>query len=105
VWDVINGAELACHRVGEMGGLRIAWSPDGRWIACGGVQGNVLVYDAETYRLAAWFDHESSVIALAFLSDGSTIFSADSRQGAWFRDMHGIAPPRRLGSTGSFDPR
>ncbi|PTB63658.1 hypothetical protein BBK36DRAFT_1179956, partial [Trichoderma citrinoviride] len=80
IWDV---ASAACLQTLD-GGTRIesaTFSPDGRWIATGGLQGNILIWEWKGgTRLSALTGHISSVSSLAFTQDGAWLASA-SRDG------------------------
>ncbi|MBZ0297258.1 MAG: WD40 repeat domain-containing protein [Anaerolineae bacterium] len=58
------------HRDGTTG---IAFSPDGRLFASGGMDGLVNVGDLKTGRLVASFEHQAQVRGLAFHPDGDRI--------------------------------
>lgn len=58
------------HRDGTTG---IAFSPDGRLFASGGMDGLVHVGDLQTGRLVASFEHQAQVRGLAFHPDGERI--------------------------------
>ncbi|NQT11260.1 MAG: protein kinase, partial [Planctomycetes bacterium] len=55
----------------------VAWSPEGRWIACGTRTGSVRLYDAHTLKLAhLLIGHRHGVTALAWHPDGKRLASA-----------------------------
>lgn len=54
----------------------LKWSPDGQYVALGGPQNEVLLYDVKTRKLVHSFEgHEGEVSAIAFNSDGSWLIS------------------------------
>lgn len=63
-------ATLKGHRDGTTG---IAFSPDGRLLATGGMDGMVRVGNLTTKRLVCTLEHQAQVRGLAFSPDGETI--------------------------------
>lgn len=54
----------------------LTWSPDGKYLASGGIDKQVLVWDIPNKVLIAEFaDHGSMVCALAFSRDGEVLAS------------------------------
>jgi WD40 repeat protein len=76
-WDLAGGElrrEVAGPRMG-VGGL--ALSPDGKWLAAGGLDGSVYLHDLATGQVAQWGDrHTGAVFGLAFSADGQLLDSA-----------------------------
>lgn len=76
LWDVATGSqrqlEVAASRVEAL-----AWSPDGRRLATGYVDGSVRLWDLNTSRATqAGTPHALAVSSLAFSPDGKTLASA-----------------------------
>jgi RNA polymerase sigma factor (sigma-70 family) len=84
-WDVVARKEIIREPPPGSGWPRhgtavsaVAYSPDGRFLATGGMDGAVILYDAETWQLIRMY-HESlkgliwSVMAVAFSPDGGTL--------------------------------
>ena len=65
-------------RPGEMPSL--AWSPDGRWIACGSEGAYFRVWDSETGELA-WYSPVEGVSKVAFSADGAHIVAMKKKSG------------------------
>ncbi|MBX2796371.1 MAG: AAA-like domain-containing protein [Myxococcales bacterium] len=73
--------------------LDLDLSPDGGWIATGGDENHVMLWDAATARpLGRFLQHEGSVRHVAFCGDGRTVVSAsdDRTVGIW-RAFGGLA--------------
>jgi eukaryotic-like serine/threonine-protein kinase len=57
--------------------LTVAWSPDGRKLALGGMQpGSLVVCDTDLKRLLAYNGHTGAISSLAWSPDGRTVASA-----------------------------
>jgi len=82
-----SGAEaesytLLPRRVHPGGTLAVVWSQDGKYIATGGVDRTICLWDAESMvPLARWQAHDGSVSCLAFSSDSSMLASGSLQNG------------------------
>jgi WD40 repeat protein len=76
VWDARTGRELFTWRGGTNGLSCVAFSPDGKHLACGGDQ-SVAVWDAQSgERLLNFWAHDDSVAAVTFSPDGRRLATA-----------------------------
>ncbi|MFJ2738297.1 WD40 repeat domain-containing serine/threonine protein kinase [Streptomyces sp. NPDC087440] len=72
---------------------RLAFSPDGRTLAGGGLNGEVLLWDLTSRRLTATLKgHASSILSLVFSPDGETLYSGGLDQTLRHWDMRTRAP-------------
>ena len=92
VWDSTSGEELAVldgHGEGSVGGiffgvLSAAFSPDGQYIATGGVDGGVQLWDAATYqpvRTLVVHPDRPGVTRIAFSPDGRLLAASTANLG------------------------
>jgi serine/threonine protein kinase/WD40 repeat protein len=74
--DAETGREMGVW-MGHTGNVNmLAVSPDGRWLASGGEDRTIRIWEVATGReLARWEAHQSEVTALIFSPDGNTLIS------------------------------
>jgi WD40 repeat protein len=77
LWDTANWKPRALRAQTEAGGLLcVAISPDGKWIAGGGIDHAVHVWSAGTLQhQVAYIGHDGEVCSVAFSPDGKTLAS------------------------------
>ena len=78
IWE--SGSGQLAHQLGRNSSvLSLAWSPDGRLIASGGVDaaGAIYIWDARTGESLPILYHRSSIHFLEWLPDGKQLISAD----------------------------
>jgi WD40 repeat protein len=79
VWEVDPQATLPALRGHTRAIYPVAYSPDGRWIASGGWDGAVRLWDAATGEPCATLAHPVVVHGLAFTPDGMGLVSGSDR--------------------------
>ncbi len=62
------------RQVGSLGGWRMAWSPDGRWIVTGDDTG-VLIYEVESKKLTRTIPLEGGLLGVQFSTDGKVLLA------------------------------
>jgi WD40 repeat protein/tetratricopeptide (TPR) repeat protein len=78
VWDsTVDGDTMGFGWLNKESGLRIAQSPDGRWLATAGDKAKVVLWDPQTGQSVRTFEgHIGKVEVLAFSPDGRRLLSA-----------------------------
>jgi hypothetical protein len=73
----LRGADLTGVRMEEMGAIRcVAWSPDGRYLASGGRDTKVRIWDTQTWKeIAVLGRHRDVVWGICWSSEGERIAS------------------------------
>jgi WD40 repeat protein/serine/threonine protein kinase len=97
LYDTSSGEERANLAADFESGGRLAFSPDGKWLATGGDERVVRIWDTATGKpLSECRGHTSKVLSLAFRQDGSRLLSAghDGTVRQWdVRSGHEVEPP------------
>jgi RNA polymerase sigma factor (sigma-70 family) len=92
IWEVTTGRERARLRGHQGWATSVAFAPDGRSVAAGGVDHTVRLWDALSgAELRCWADHRDMVTVVAFTPDGKALISGSS-------DTTGLVwavPPRK----------
>lgn len=104
IWEVATGKELFSFKTNQpalnqqqqqqrmamgyppTGSVAMTFSPDGRFLAMGGMDNTIRVYDVRDGKeLGKFAGHEGSIMALAFAPNGRTILSGsnDTTALAW----------------------
>ena len=93
--DLRSGAIRTASGPGSATVLRAAFTPDGRTIVTGDVEGGVTTWDVrELHALETLVGHGREVASFAVTGDGDTLFSASLDGGVFAWDLAGT---RRLG--------
>ena len=81
VWDLAAGQRRMVELTAPTWIRHLAWSPDGRYLAGGGADGTVYIWDAADrtllHRLAG---HHSTITSVSWRPDGAQLASASSGQ-------------------------
>ena len=109
LWDSQNGSELAALIPPDKNvPISIDFSPDGRQLAVGTIEGVVFLWDVRTEQIVLQLDaHDDSVNAVVFSPDGERLASAGDEAVVKLWDARSGEPISRLeggGSSLAFDP-
>lgn len=86
-----QGETLQQVQVAQDQGLtRVDWSPDGRWLAVGRVDGRIDLYTPEAEFVISLVGHESEVLTLAFSPDSQGLISGGQDSVAIHWDLERI---------------
>ena len=93
LWDIDSGKHKATLRTPDWNVERLAFSPDGKYLASDGGKGfvgnrKILIWDLTTHQLISMIDTDSvdQITALVFASDSRTLASGDDygRVSLWY---------------------
>lgn len=88
VWDVAHHGLVRVMDDHDAWLRSLVYSPDGRWLAVGTVDGQVMVYEAESGAvLHNFYAHEGVVLSLAFAPDGYKLASGGADEQIHIYDM------------------
>lgn len=86
LWDVQTGNQIANfeHKIStgnsdeysDVSAKSVAFSPDGKYLASGGSDGNVILWDVESKQLVRYFNDYYWIWTIAFAPDGKTLASS-----------------------------
>ena len=82
--------------------LAVAYAPDGKLLATGGMDGRIVLWDAGTGEARTVLKHDAPVFSLAFNSEGTTLASGDTDQNIYLWDVVSGVRGQRL--KGHFKP-
>lgn len=99
VWDLPSNRSLGpVPEASECDGW--AFSPEGRWLACGSRDGKVLAWQVidqgDVSRPRLLLRHRAKITALAFSSDARWLASGDAKGSTWRSSLAGIDAPLQL---------
>src|SRR5262249_23703134 len=76
LWDVASGKAIATLGEGE-GAMAVAFSPDGRSLACGQVDGTIKLWDVSAQKVRQTLQgHRQGVCSVAYSPNGKLLVSA-----------------------------
>lgn len=79
LWDLANGEPLAQLFCPQDHPTALAFTPDGRTLASGGLDRSVRFTNVATRQEVAMLPHEGQVRALAFAPDGQTLVTGSDK--------------------------
>lgn len=74
LWDAASGKLLATVSTKPVGPRLLAWSADGKWLAVGGIDGQVLVFDGEQTSTQWILPHPHMPTVILFSPDSQQLF-------------------------------
>jgi WD40 repeat protein/serine/threonine protein kinase len=107
VYDISDGRQVLSLDVRDLVNSSsiygMAFSPDGCYLACPTIQGRILVWNTETWRLIDRLDFaDASLISISFSPDGKLLVTGDDQKGV---HLWGVFPLRDLGVLGQHAAR
>jgi WD40 repeat protein len=92
LWDVSPRAVHKRLETRDMTPYAVAYSPDGRYVAVGGVAGEIVLYEVESGKaIRDFMGHINAVFSLAFSPDARFLVSGSGDKGAGLPPEEGYA--------------